>query len=184
MKALTSAFDAMSLSFLTQLQISNMYYIDSQTWAKTFGRLPLLNRVCVQGPSPRSFLDALVYKTKAAEKSEITYYRVPFPKLRRIDLENTNFGVNHFARHSGSISVDMLLDCLMERYERKAEVGVLCLDECAFVSYDVVVRLREVVVDVRWYGMVVGFTDEDNDYDTDGNTIYSDDLGYDYDDFP
>jgi hypothetical protein len=174
----------MRLSFLTQLQISlaTADYIDPQTWVKTFGTLPLLNRVCVRGSSPHSFLNALVYKTKAAEKSETTYHNVSFPKLRHIDLEDTNFGVNLYPRYTtlSYISVDNLLDCLMERYERKAEVDVLRLNDCNFVSHDVVVRLREVVVDVSWDGLMQGFSDEDLDYDSEGNII--DEMDYsDYD---
>ena len=183
-KALTSAFDAMKLPFLTQLQISTLDYIDPLTWVKTFGTLPLLNRVCVQGSAPNSFLDALVCKAKGAEKSETAYHKVSFPNLRHIDLEGTNFGANLFARPPMSITVDKLLDCLMERCERKAEVWGLCLYDCEFVSYDVVVRLEEVVVDVSWDGIMQGFTDAEIDHDTDGNPIGSDDLDHDYDDFP
>ena len=175
-KALTSAFDAMNLSFLTQLQLPIFDFIDPPTWAKTFGTLPLLNRVCVRGSAANSFLDALVCKAKEAEKSETAYHNVSFPNLRHIHLEGTNFGEN-------SISVDKLLDCLMERCERKAEVWVLYLDDCECVSYDVVVRLGEVVVDVRWDGIMQGLTDAEIDYDTDGNTIDSDDMDHDYDEF-
>ena len=72
----------------------------------------------------------------------------------------------------------------MERYERKAEIEVLRLNVCDFVSDDVVARLREVVVDVSWDGIVHEFADKNKDYDIDGNSIYSDDSGYDYGDFP
>ena len=61
----------MSLSFLTDLQISTEDCIDSQTWVKTFGKLPQLERVRVEDSlSLDSFLEALVYKTKAADKSK------------------------------------------------------------------------------------------------------------------
>ena len=69
----------MSFPFLTQLHISTYNYIDSQTWVKTFGKLPLLERVGVWSSAMRWFLEALVYKTKAAEKSEIAYRNVTFP---------------------------------------------------------------------------------------------------------
>ena len=145
-KALTCAFDAMSLTFLTQLQISTLDFIDSQTWVKTFGKLPLLERVCVQSYATHSFFEALVYKTEAAEKSKTDYLDVSFPKLRYIHMEGSDFdGTN-----PGTISFDMLLDYLMERCERNAEIEVLRLVDWYFISSDDVERLREIVVDVIW----------------------------------
>jgi hypothetical protein len=155
MKALTCAFDAMSLPFLTQLQISTLDCIDSQTWVKTFGKLPLLKRVCVQGSTSYSFFEALVYKTKAAEKLNTAYFNVSFPKLRHIDLEGTAF----FGSGPRSTSIDMLLDCLMERCERNAEVQELRLEECYDFSCGDVERLKEIVVDVIWDG-IIWFTDD------------------------
>ena len=86
-----------------------------------------------------SFLEALVYKTKAADKSKIAYRNVSFPKLRCIHLEGIDFE-----------SVDMLLDCLMERCERNAEVQVLGLEDCD-IFHDEVERLKDIVVDVYLY---------------------------------
>ena len=149
MNALTCAFDAMCLSFLTQLQISIRDEIDSQTWVETFGKLPILERVCVQGLEPYAFLEALAYKTKAAEKSKKAYCRnVSFPKLRYIHMVGTSYQ---------SISVDTLLDCLMERYERNVEVQVLHLENCYNISSDEVDRLKEVVIDVIWDGNINKF---------------------------
>ena len=173
-KVLTSAFDAMKLPFLTQLQISTEDYIDSQTWVKTFGKLPLLKWVCVRDHAPHSFLEALVYKTKAAEKLKTAYRNVSFPKLRYIHLECTDF----FGTDSGpdSISVDMLLDCLMERCDRNAGVQLLRLDDCYYFSSDDVESLKEIVVDVIWDGVVQEYSDESSDYDNDGT------IDDDYDD--
>ena len=148
LKTLTCAFDAMSLSFLTQVQISTSYHIDSQTWVKTFGKLPLLERVCVQSSALCPFLEALVYKMKVAEESEAAYHNVFFPKLRYIHLEATEF----LTRRRVEL-IDTLLDCLMERYERKAEVQVLRLDNCYDISPNEVEKLKEVVVDVIWDGI-------------------------------
>jgi hypothetical protein len=67
-KALACAFDAMNLSFFTQLRFDFLDHIDSQILAKTFGKLPLLERVCVQSSAPNSFLEALVNKMKAARE--------------------------------------------------------------------------------------------------------------------
>ena len=41
----------------------------------------------------------------------------------------------------------------MERYERNAEVQVLYLQDCFYISSDDVKRLNEVVVDVIWDGL-------------------------------
>ena len=143
-KALTCAFDAMSLPFLTQLQISTFNdCIDSKTWAKTFGRLPLLERVCVQCYG-NSFLEALVYKEEA-EKSTTAYRTLSFLKFRYIHLVSADF----FG--PGSTSVDLLLDCLIERCERNAGVQLLHLDDCYNFSSHDVERLRE--IDVIWDGM-------------------------------
>ena len=46
----------------------------------------------------------------------------------------------------------------------------------ATLSRTIVLRLREVVVAVSRDGIMQGFTDEDMDYDTEGNAIDSDDL--------
>jgi hypothetical protein len=142
-KALTCAFDAMSLPFLTKLQLSTLENIDSQTWVDTFGKLPLLERVCVQSDAAPLFLEALVYKTKAAEESITAYRDVSFPKLRYIHLERTDFDGTLF---------NMLLDCLMERYERNAEVQVLRLDNCYGILSDDVEGLKG-IVDVIWDGV-------------------------------
>ena len=182
-KTLTCVFDAMSLPFLTQLQISTLDCIDSRTWVKTFGKLPRLELVCVQSFEPHSFLEALVYKTKAAEKSITAYRNVSFPKLRCIHLEGTHFS-------GTSTPVDTLLDYLMERCERNAEVQVLRLGDCHYITYEDVDRLEEIVVDVIWDGLEQDSEEDseddseddsdDREYDSDGNTIYED---Y-YDDFP
>jgi hypothetical protein len=148
-QVLTCAFDAMSLPFLTQLRISTLDFVDSQTWVKTFGKLPLLKRVSVESRAVKSFLEALVYKTKAAEESITAYRNVSFPKLRYIHLEGNDFGKTI----PGSISVDMLSDYLMERCERNAEVQVLRLDGCYYISPDDVERLQEIVVEVIWDGV-------------------------------
>ena len=148
--ALTCAFDTMSLSFLTQLRIS--IPIDSLALIKTFGKLPLLERVYLegfssQGFSSHTFFEALVYKSEEAEKSKTAYRNVSFPKLRYIHL------VGGFIENETTI--DRLLDCLMERYERNAEVEAICLEDCySTFSSNEVERIKEVVVDVIWDGRV------------------------------
>ena len=83
-EVLTCVVDVMSLPFLTQLRISTFEYIDSQTWVNTYGSLPLLEWVCLQGSASYQFFEALDYKTRAAEKSTTAYRSVSFPRLRYI----------------------------------------------------------------------------------------------------
>jgi len=87
-----------------------------------------------------------------------------------------------------SISVDGLMDILMERYERNAGIQALQLEDCHNILEDDVESLREIVVDVDWDGIEQGFSDEydseERDYDSDGNTIDEfGDYDYDYDDY-
>ena len=146
-KALTCAFDAMSLPFLTQLRtVSNFNHVDPPTWVKIFEKLPLLEWVCVQSYAS-GFLEAMV---QGAEKSKTVYRNILLLKLRYIYL----VGVDFDAQVSG-ISVDMLLDYLMERCERDAEVQTLRLERCYSISSDDVAKLKEIVVDVVWSGNVV-----------------------------
>ena len=183
LEVFTCAFNAMSLPFLIQLRIETFNYIDSPIWVKTFKKLPLLERVCVQSHATRRFFEALVYKTKAAKKSKTAYRNIPLPKLRYIHLEGADFG----ATTSGSsISVDMLLEYLMERCERDAEVQILRLEDCCSISSDDVARLKEIVVDVIWDGVEQEVStqydsEEGREYDNDGN--FSNDLDDDDDYF-
>ena len=71
--------------------------------------------------------------------------------------------------------VDMLLDCLMERCERNAEIQTLRLDNCYYISSNDVKRLEEIVVNVIWDGVDQEILEEDleeqrDDYD------YNDDF--------
>ncbi|KAF8805504.1 hypothetical protein BYT27DRAFT_7339708 [Phlegmacium glaucopus] len=151
-KALTATFDAMNLRALTQLELSTSCHIDSETLLKTFARLSLLERVRVTGSAARSFINAL-----EAGNTSITAYRtVSFPGLRYICMDGTNFAKTSLR----GISVDKLMDCLMERYERNAEVRELCLNDCYNIREIEVEALREIVVHVDWDEVEQGFSDQ------------------------
>ena len=143
-KVLTSALDAMNLSSLTQLQLLTLSCIDSETWVKTFGKLPLLERVYMKSSELHSFFEALVYKSKAEEKSKTAYRNISFPKLRYLHLEGKGWSI---------VSVENLLDYLKERREGKAGVQVLLLDDCPYISFGDVERLKEIVANVIWDGV-------------------------------
>ncbi|KAF8803475.1 hypothetical protein BYT27DRAFT_7195765 [Phlegmacium glaucopus] len=170
-KALTATCDAMNLRALTQLELSTSYYIDVQTWLETFARLSLLERVHVLCRAARSFIDALFYKLEAADASIAAYRTVSFPGLRYICMEGAGF--------TDGISVYELMDCLMERYERNAEVQELCLEDCFHISATEVERLREIVVHVDWDKVEQTFSDWDaesyseEESDSDRNEIFT-----------
>ena len=156
---LTAVFDSMTLRALTHLRLSIPLAI-ANTWVKISAKLPLLEWVhlnCTAHP----FLTALVHKTKGAENSIAAYRTVCFPKLRYICLNGNDFAGKHF----NSISVDTLMECLMERCERNAEVQELHLENCYNLSEDDIEGLREIVVNVEWDGI------EENFYEPDGDTI-------------
>ena len=192
--AFTCAFNAMNLHFLTQLRLSTEEYIDNPyTWINTCGKLPLLEWVYVQSYATHSFLEAMVYK---ADQSKTAYFDVSFPKLRYIHLNGTEFMKKTISaifeqifltEYVSSISVDMLMDCLMERYERNAEVQVLRLEDCYNISFNDVERLREIVVDVIWDGLEQRKPENDEKkkkervFDSKGNNI--EDLDYDDGDY-
>ena len=128
-----------------------------------------MERVCLKGCEIHGFLEALAYKTTAAETSKTAYHDVSFPKLRYMCLEVIDFGPT---------LTNVLLDRLMERYERNAEVKVLHLDCCYCISSDDIKKLKEIVVDVIWDGLEQEFStdhdsEEDRDYDidSDGNSF-------------
>ena len=80
-ETLTCASDAMRLPYL-ELQILTLILKHGSRLLESF-----LKWVCVRGYDPQSFLEALVYKTKAAENSNTAYCNVSFLKLRYIHLE-------------------------------------------------------------------------------------------------
>ena len=172
-KVITSALNAMSLPVLTRLAISTSN-INSKILIKTFGTLPLLERVYVADVSTQIFLNALVYKMKAADQSKKSAIScVSFPKLRYIHLRSIDF----VQTNKGSKSVDMLMDCLMERYERNAAIHELHLDDCYGIWDHEVEKLRE-VVDVIWDGrqQTLSMTEYDSEEGEDFDSNWDSDF--------
>ena len=152
------------------------------------GKLPLLERVCVQSYATHSFFEALVYKTEAANRSKTAYRKISFSKIRYILVDVNDFDGEIVTFPGMYISVDTLLDCLMERCERNAEVQVLRLKDCYSISSD---DVKENVVDVIWDGLEHKQSrhhdsEEYRYYDDldDLDFVMNDDLDYEmYDDF-
>ncbi|KAF8810886.1 hypothetical protein BYT27DRAFT_7253263 [Phlegmacium glaucopus] len=143
-RVLIATFEVMNLRALTQLELSTSHRIDPTTLLKTFGRLSLLERVRVVGRAGHPFISALVHKSEAANTSIAAYRTVSFPGLRYICMNCTDLSDSVI----GGISLDKLMDCLMERYERNAEIQELSIDDCYFIWASEVERLQEIVVHV------------------------------------
>ena len=83
-----------------------------------------------------------------------------------------SFGTDFGTTAPGPLSVNILLDCLMERCERNAEVQVLRLQHCYSISSEDVERLKEIVVNIIWDGfeqeLEADASDLEEDYDDDG----------------
>ena len=88
------------------------------------------------------FLDVLTYKPEGYEHLESAYHSVTFPALQSLKFDRLSF------------DLVVVLDCLMERYERGAELRKLILQNCYCVDEDEVRSLREIVDDVEWDGIV------------------------------
>jgi hypothetical protein len=82
-----------------------------------------------------------------------------FPSLRKLLIEDTDF-VDEMRTEN---FFEDLLDCLMDRCERKVEIRELHLVECSRISEAQVADLRELVVDVVWDGIEQSPEDEDED---------------------
>ena len=86
-----------------------------------------------------------------------------FPKLRYVHLKSTSFGAKiPQSITAQSIPIDLLLDCLMERCDRNAEVQVLYLKYCYSISSKDVERLKE-ILDVIWDGVEQEYRIDDTD---------------------
>lgn len=185
-RVMTSACRALQLVDLRMLYV---YQVDTamQTsdWVDMFGTMPKLRNICLNGSS-HSFVNALRegavvnYKKRAppSPKAEGRQLRsmtsrpnggLFFPALRYLTLVNTDFeevGVNDF---------ENLMDCLMERCERKMELWKLTLEECIHLSWDDVEQLRDIVVDVDWDEFEsTQSDDEDIHPDFLSNSLYDD----------
>jgi len=116
---------------------------------KSLRNLSCLQNVNLIGNCTFGFMTALVDKPQDYHSQSSAYYSVSFPKLRTLCITATSCGPD------GVCPIDYLCDCLMERYERRAELTKLTIQECYGVEYDDVKLLKEIVVDVEWDGLEI-----------------------------
>ncbi|KAF7370585.1 F-box domain-containing protein [Mycena sanguinolenta] len=184
---LAFACKLMPLRGLRSLSIStDMHELETKTWISTFGHLPTLLSIRLRGQSGQLIAalgeDVVVDGVKQIPPPPTT--RLParrmnlrrprmedvsgglfFPALRNLILEDTDFS---------DPAVDTLETALMERCERKQELWALTLSDCTHLASDDVTRLRNVVTDLQWDGLELGFSDDesDGDYSEFGDPYY------------
>ena len=131
----------------------------------TFGNLPQLRNVSITGTGTNNFLLALLHKPDNYNTCASAYYSTSFPALRSIAFSGVIFTPD---------TASHLEDCLMERWERNAEIRKLIFSDCSSLyTYDVQ-RLREIVVNVDWDGLEHEYQSDDDD-DNDDNDDDGDD---------
>jgi hypothetical protein len=168
--------DPLPLAQLRTLHVRNWYHesVDSPTFAKMFGSLPKVNTLTVEGNSAYGFVNALSQARIPDGMSSSSPSRpaLPFPALRTLKLLDADFDCD---RDGENTLLPPLMDCLMQRYELKAEIHKLVLERCTHLTSDDVVDLEEIVADVEWDGMECGYSEsEDDDMDED----FDDDMEY------
>ena len=109
----------------------------------TLSNLSQLRNVTTVGNCVFDLISALTHKPHNYYKEASAFYSVSFPTLRSLCIRGSECGPD---------GIDLLRDCLIERYERKAELTKLKLEECYEVYFDDVELLKEIVVDVEWDG--------------------------------
>ncbi|KAF8199123.1 hypothetical protein BJ912DRAFT_950985 [Pholiota molesta] len=140
-----------------------MFGIDAETMANTIGELPRVFHVMAAHTSSATFLNALQLQTRSCRTAagSVTPVETPsFASLSSVDLYRTAFFDPPL--DSESVTVEMLQDCLIHRYECGVEIRRLTLVKCNGVTQADVDFLAEIVVDVDWDG--VNMEEEDYEY--------------------
>jgi len=135
--------------------------VEQNLLVATFGNLPQLRNVSITGTGTSNLLFALLHKPDNYNTCASAYYSTSFPALRSIEFRGVIFTPD---------TASHLEDCLMERWERNAEIRKLIFSDCSSLyTYDVQ-RLREIVVNVDWDGLEHEYqSDDDDDDDDDGD---------------
>ncbi|EDR14558.1 uncharacterized protein LACBIDRAFT_305268 [Laccaria bicolor S238N-H82] len=179
---------ALPLEQLASLDVLSACQITEQTFLRRFGKLTHLRSIRAPRLGVHTLLSAMIAEPSSPTRTDVSansstrkqssnWREIPpavyFPSLLHLTIETANFG------NGQSAKLDDLKDCLVQRYERGAEVRELTLSQCYCLTAKHVDELREIVVDVIWDGSRrgTGFADSEDDY------VAWDDIGddmYDY----
>ena len=190
-KVIRETCAALPLKQLASLDVLYASQMTEQTLLRSFGKLAHLRSIRARGMAIDTLVSAMIAEPRTAtstngsanlstrKPSRIGREMPPavyFPSLLHLTIENIYFDTGNGA-YAG---VRDLKDCLMKRYERKAEVRELTLSRCHGLTTELVDELREIVVDVIWDGWETVSEDDYDDYGDDiDNRSYD---GFDSDD--
>ena len=190
-KVIRETCAALPLKQLASLDVLYASQMTEQTLLRSFGKLAHLRSIRARGMDIDTLVSAMIAEPRTAtstngsanlstrKPSRIGREMPPavyFPSLLHLTIENIYFDTGNGA-YAG---VRDLKDCLMKRYERKAEVRELTLSRCHGLTTELVDELREIVVDVIWDGWETVSEDDYDDYGDDiDNRSYD---GFDSDD--
>ncbi|KAF8902091.1 hypothetical protein CPB84DRAFT_1707887 [Gymnopilus junonius] len=170
---------SMPLTNLVALRFGEASLLSMDTLAESFGTLPHLRSLSVSGSNAHNLVLAL----QKVQLHPSTNYRDTPPSLYFQSLCSISMDDIYFYDDDGDMTVGLLEDCFIWRYECGAEIHTLKLTECSRLVSSDVERLREIIVDIEWDELETGFSDEDEDEDDndlyddylDDDDIYSDD---------
>ena len=141
---------------------------------KTLSRLPYLQSIDMH--SCRQVVRDIIV---ALQKPSSTNSNSPsFPSLTELTMRCIHF--DEVQHEDSALTVEMLLDCLIWRYECGVEVERLAIFYCPGLEGDNIALVEEVVTDVKWDGSYLDddFYDDEDDYeDYEGD---EDDYNYDW----
>lgn len=154
---------------LTHLDTLHVYDIDLPLtkWLRAFGGLSRLKNIHVRGPAACGLIEALHLVEECESKRNLRKTKavlsagVFFPGLKKLVLERAHF----LDEDVDFLDLDELCNCLMQRYECKAEIRELQLIDCYHLSGREVELIRQIVVDVEWDEVEQGFSDQYSDED-------------------
>lgn len=155
---------AIPLQHVEHVYMEEMIFgIDAETMANTIGELPRVCHVAAAHDSSVTFLNALQLQTRTATGSVAPVKTPHFASLSSVDFYETRFVESPSDFKRGGITVEMLQDCLIHRYEYGVEIRRLTLEDCSGIWREDVGLLAEIVVDVDWDGVVHIIEDEDEE---------------------
>jgi hypothetical protein len=139
--------------------------------------LSCLQSVTLVGNCTFDFITALM-DSPQHDYNQDSFYSVTFPALQTLCITGTSCGPE------GDCPIEYIRDCLIERYERKAQLTKLKIAVCYDVYSNDVDLLKEIVVDVEWDGLEMEAARSEDDVSGVGDYAdfgMDDDFGIDID---